>query len=242
MAFIHDYQGSSFVGLLRSEFPELVPRLDAAGGDVPLVHGTTICGLKFRDGVLLGGDRRATLNGHVVMNEDVTKVYKVDDLSAMGIAGTFGPSVKMVRLFQVELEHYEKIEGVPLTLDGKANKLSLMSEQNFPAAVQGLMVMPLYAGWDPIDGQAKIYEYDITGGIFSMSKNEPYACSGSGGDRARTTFEHFWKEGMPRDEALVLMEKALLFAAKRDTATGSQGHIIMSVGAAGVEPLRGDEA
>jgi len=236
------FWGSSFLQLLQTRHPDLLPRLEAQGEALKLVHATTICALTYRDGVLLGGDRRATIDGHIVMHEEVTKVFKVDDYSAVAIAGTFGPSIKMVRLFQTELEHYEKIEGLPLTLDGKANKLSLMMETNFPAAVQGLVVMPLYVGYDLEEKAGRVYEYDITGGIFSRSKKEPYAVSGSGGDRARTTFEHFFRPGQSRDEAVELMERALLFAAKRDTATGGQGHIVMAASASGVELVRGGEA
>jgi proteasome beta subunit len=241
MTFDHEYWGSSFIGLLKTRHPDLLPRMETPAHGVSLVHGTTICALTFSGGVLLGGDRRATIDGHIVMHEEVTKVFKVDEFSAVAIAGTFGPSIKMVRLFQTELEHYEKIEGLPLSLDGKANKLSLMMETNFPAAMQGLIVMPLFAGFDTVDKVGKIYEYDVTGGIFSRAKQEPYATSGSGGERARTTFEHFWVADLDRDRAIALMEKALLFAAKRDTATGVVGHIIMAVTADGVESVRGGE-
>ena len=243
MGFLHDYSGSSFVDLLRSEHQDLLPKLElgADATSLKLVRATTICALQYPGGVILGGDRRATIDGHIIMHEEVTKVFKVDDHSAIAIAGTFGPSIKMVRLFQVELEHYEKMEGVPLTLDGKANKLSLMLEQNFPAAVQGLIVMPLYVGWDPQAKEGRIYEYDITGGIFSRSSVEPFAVSGSGGDRARTTFEHFYKPDLSREDAVALLEKALTFAAKRDTATGGKGHVIMAVSSEGVEEIKGDD-
>jgi proteasome beta subunit len=241
MAFLHDYQGSSFVTLLQTSHPELLPRLDgAAAATTGLVRATTICALCYRDGVLIGGDRRATLDGHVIMHEEVTKVFQVDEYSAIAIAGTFGPSIKMVRLFQVELEHYEKIEGLPLSLDGKANKLSLMLEANFPLAVQGLVVMPLYVGYDRDERRGKIFEFDITGGIFTQTVREPYSATGSGGDRARSTFEHFYRDDLDRDQAVALMEKALAFAAKRDTATGGRNFIVLAVEAEGVVVLRGE--
>jgi len=234
---MNDHRGSSFLGLLRAEFPDLAPSWGAQPADLSLVHGTTICAIEYEGGALLAADRRATM-GNVVMNDEVTKVFRVDDYSAIAIAGTFGPSVKMAKLFQVELEHYEKIEGVPLTLEGKATKLSLMIEQNFPAAIQGLMVMPLYVGYDPDMKHADLFEYDITGGVFSKTEEEPFSCSGSGGDRARSTFEHFWRRGLSRDEAVDLVLRALRFAAKRDTATGKKGHIVMSISADGVEVVR----
>ena len=123
MPLLNDYWGSSFTKLLRSHYQELLPRFETAPAS-GLVHGTTICAMRYAGGVVIGGDRRATADGHIIMSEDVTKVYKVDDHSAIAIAGAFGPSVKMARLFQVELEHYEKIEGSILSLDGKANRLS----------------------------------------------------------------------------------------------------------------------
>ena len=162
MGLLKEYTDSSFFGLLKSEYPELVPQfqIDPRMKE-NLVCSTTIAALKFKEGVVIGGDRRATINGHIVVNEHVVKVFKTDDYTAIAIAGTFGPSVKMAKLFQVELEHYEKVEGVPLTLEGKANRLSQLIEQNFPAAMQGLPVMPLFAGYDLDFKHGKIFEYDI---------------------------------------------------------------------------------
>src|SRR4030042_6784039 len=171
MGFLKNYTESSFFGLLKTEYPELIPQI-MPHPEIKqnLVSSTTIAAGKYKDGVVIGGDRRATVNGHIVINEHVVKVFKTDDHSAIAIAGTFGPSVKMAKLFQVELEHYEKIEGIPLTLEGKANRLSQLIEQNFPAAIQGLPVMPLYAGYDLDAGHGKIFEYDITGGTFIKPK------------------------------------------------------------------------
>jgi len=157
----------------------------------------------------------------------------------MAIAGTFGPSVKMARLFQVELEHYEKIEGIPLTLEGKANRLSQFIEQNFPAAIQGLPVMPLYAGYDLDAKHGKIFEYDITGGTFIKPKEEPFSTSGSGGERAATTFEHFYRDDLTETDGKDLMVKALDFAAKKDAATGGFNYIIKSITRDGVKDLIG---
>lgn len=236
-----EYRGSSFVGLLRSEHPELVPRFEGRGGpSMELVHGTTICAMEFKGGVLLGGDRRATMGGSVIMNEEVVKVFKVDDFSAIAIAGAFGPSVKLAKLFQVELEHYEKIEGTTLTLEGKANKLGLMIEANLPAAMQGLVIMPLYVGYDLPGKEGHIFEYDVTGGIFRKTRNERFATSGSGGDRARATFEHFWRPDLDRDAAVELLCRGLSFASKRDGATGPGNYIVMSATENGVEIMRGD--
>src|SRR4030042_1287405 len=137
MGFLKNYTESSFFGLLKTEYPELIPQI-MPHPEIKqnLVSSTTIAAVKYKDGVVIGGDRRATVNGHIVINEHVVKVFKTDDHSAIAIAGTFGPSVKMAKLLQTELEHYEKIEGIPLTLEGKANKLSYMVELNFRALLQ----------------------------------------------------------------------------------------------------------
>jgi proteasome beta subunit len=241
MPFMHEgYNGSSFIGLLKAYYPDRLPRFEASSGQAHVVGSTTIVGLKYLDGVILAGDRRATLDGHFIMNEYVTKVFKVDDHSAMAIAGVFGPSVKMVRLFQTEIEHYEKTEGVPLTLEGKSNKLSTMIEQNFPAAIQGLPILPLFAGYDIKEKTGKIFEYDITGGTFVIHKPEPYSTSGSGGERAGSTFEHFYREGIREAEAMDLVRKALSFAAKKDAATGGK-HIVTAVISAGGVKLAEEE-
>jgi proteasome beta subunit len=241
MNILHKYNGSSFIQLLKCDYPELLPSFPKfiveakSFGTIP--EGTTIVALKFAEGVIIGGDRRATAGGHLIVNESVVKVFKTDDYSAIAIAGTFGPSVKMAKLLQTELEHYEKIEGIPLTLEGKATKLSYMVELNFPAAMQGLPVMPLFVGYDTFEKTGKIFEYDITGGTFTKPRQEPFSTSGSGGDRASSTFEHFYREGMTLKESVELMKKALTFASKKDTATGGSNFIIKSVTAKGVEDI-----
>lgn len=233
-----DHSDPSFLGLLRRHYAELVPRIESLPpGAVAAVSATTIVALTYKDGVLIAADRRATLGGHIVMSEDVVKVFKTDEQSAIAIAGTFGPAVKMAKLFKTELEHYEKIEGVPLSLEGRANKLSQMIEMNFPAAVQGLPVMPIYAGFDKERGEGLIFEYDITGGTFVKPLAEPYAASGSGGDRARATFEHFFKDDMTFEVARDLVIRALGFAAEKDTATGGKRFIVMNITAKGVEDV-----
>jgi len=233
-----DHSDPSFVGLLQHHHPELVPRVEVLPpGAIAAASATTIVALTFRDGVIIAADRRATLDGHIVMSEDVVKVFKTDEQSAIAIAGTFGPAVKMARLFKTELEHYEKIEGETLSLEGRANKLSQLIEMNFPAAIQGLPVMPIYAGYDHETGKGVIYEYDITGGTFVKPQTEPFAASGSGGDRARATFEHFYKPDMDIEAARELVVRALGFAAEKDAATGSKGFILFAITSAGVEEI-----
>jgi proteasome beta subunit len=237
-----DHSDPSFLGLLKRHHPELVPRIDSLPpGAVAAASATTIVALTYKDGVLIAADRRATLGGHLIMSEDVVKVFKTDEQSAIAIAGTFGPAVKMAKLFKTELEHYEKIERVPLSLEGRANKLSQMIEMNFPAAIQGLPVMPIYAGFDCEQGRGVIFEYDITGGTFIKPHSEPYAASGSGGDRARATFEHFYKGNMTQAEALKLVIRSLGFAAEKDTATGGKRFIVMNITAEGVKDISAGE-
>jgi proteasome beta subunit len=237
-----DHSDPSFLDLLRTKYPDLVPRIETLSPEAQkLVRSTTIVAMTFKAGVIIAADRRATIAGGLIVSEDVIKVFKTDEYSAIAIAGTFGPAVKMAKLFKTELEHYEKIEGVPLTLEGRANKLSQMIELNFPAAIQGLPVMPIFAGFDVEKGEGIIYEYDITGGTFVKPMMEPYAASGSGGERARATFEHFYKPGITKEEAVELVLKALAFAAEKDAATGGKRFKMLVITAKGVADMSPDE-
>ena len=149
----------------------------------PGVHATTILALRFADGVVMAGDRQAT-EGFEVSSRRIEKLYNADNHSVVAMAGVAGPCLDMARLFQVEMEHYEKIEGGPLALEGKANRLALMVKQNLPAAFQGLVVVPIFAGYDRDAGQGRIFKYDVTGGRYE--EREFYA-TGSGGKEARST-------------------------------------------------------
>src|SRR5499433_1528918 len=144
----HDYTTSSFVDLLRRDFPQLLPDVLQSGslkGIVEAPHGTTVLALRYRDGVILAGDRQATA-GYQVASRRIEKIFKADDLSGVGIAGAAGPAMEMAKLFQTELEHYEKVEGENLSLEGKANKIGQMIRMNLPMAMQGLVVVPIFAG------------------------------------------------------------------------------------------------
>jgi proteasome beta subunit len=238
MAKLLEHHDSSFVSLLSHHYPELIPNITALPPEVvQAARATTIVAITFAKGVIIAADRRATIAGHMVVSEDVVKVFQTDGQSAIAIAGTFGPAVKMAKLFKTELEHYEKLEGEPLTLEGRANKLSQMIEMNFPAAVQGMPVMPIFTGYDKAARRGVIFEYDITGGTFIKPHTEPFATSGSGGERAKATFEHFYREGMNKQEAVELVSKALAFAAEKDLATGGKRFIAMSITARGVEEI-----
>lgn len=192
--------------------------MSSAAGPVGdrVVHATTVLALRYSQGVVMAGDRRATA-GHSIAHRSVEKVHPADRWSGIAIAGSAGVSIEMVRLFQTELEHYEKVEGLALSLEGKANKLSQMVRGNFAMALQGLAVVPLFAGWDTRRQIGRIFTYDVTGGPYEEAD---HASTGSGGQDARTTVKLGWREGMARDEAIELAISGLYEAADEDAATG----------------------
>src|SRR5690606_3450478 len=205
------YALSSFSEHLRQHAPDLLPanRFDTLGqptaagnsgggaaGDIA-PHGTTVVAVSYRGGVLIAGDRRST-QGNLLAGRDVEKVHITDTFSATGIAGTVGMAIELVRLFAVELEHYEKIEGVPLTFDGKANKLSKMVRDNFPAAMQGLAVVPVLVGYDERvasdpDRAGRIVSYDVVGG--RSEERFGYTAVGSGSMFAKTSLKKLYAKG-----------------------------------------------
>jgi proteasome beta subunit len=212
-----DYSTSSFMEVLQRGSPHLVPRLDepgAAGSPIP--HGTTVLALRYREGVIMAGDRQATA-GYQVASRRMEKIFKSDDLSGMGIAGAAGPAMEMAKLFQTELEHYEKVEGDNLSLDGKANKLGQMVRMNLGAALQGLAVVPIFAGFDDKANVGRLFKYDITGGRYEESD---YDAQGSGSKDARDSLKKLWRRDMSREEALRVALEALIDAADEDVGTG----------------------
>jgi proteasome beta subunit len=213
------YGGSSFFELLEVDHPQLRPALSAGAAGAPAAavpHGTTVLALRFADGVLVAGDRLAT-EGHRVASRDIQKVFPTDAHSLIAIAGAAGPCMEMARMLRVELEHYEKIEGEPLELEGKANKLSQMVRANLPAAMQGLVVVPLFAGYDPRRLIGRLWKYDVTGGRYEESE---FDASGSGGLYARESLKKAWRADLSREEALRVGLQALADAADEDRATG----------------------
>jgi proteasome beta subunit len=206
----------SFVDALRAYAPELL-EVRAASGTMPEVpHGTTVAAVKFADGVAMGGDRRAT-EGMAIAQRDIEKVFPADDYSAVAIAGAAGPAIEMVRLFQTELEHYEKIEGFPLSLEGKANKLGQMVRGNLPLAMQGLVVLPLFCGYDTRRQAGRIFRYDVTGGRW---EDADFHATGSGGRDARGSLKKRWRPDLDADGAVEVLMEALYDAADEDAATG----------------------
>lgn len=216
-----DYSNSSFAELLRQTSPQLLPgaqeRASEEGSAPAVPHGTTVLALRYRDGVVMAGDRQAS-EGYQVAHRRIEKIFKADDLSGVGIAGAAGPAMEMARLFQTELEHYEKVEGENLTLDGKANKLGQMIRLNLPLAMQGLVVVPIFAGFDERAGTGRLFKYDVTGGRYEETD---YFAQGSGGKDARDSLKKRFKRDMAREEAVRVALEALIDAADEDLGTGA---------------------
>jgi len=239
---------SSFSEFLTSTAPDLLP---GAGGvtvsssmtrDVP--HGTTIVAAAFSGGVVMAGDRRATA-GNMIAQRDIEKVYRSDEFSCIGISGAAGIGIDLVRLFQVELEHYEKLEGRALSLEGKANRLAGMVRANLGAAMQGFVVVPLFAGYDPDEGVGRIFSYDPTGGRYEEQR---FHSIGSGSVFARGSLKKLYSDGMDAPGAMLACMQALYDAADDDAATGGPDParriwpIVVTVTADGYQRLSDDES
>ena len=213
--------GTDFVNLLRQNgldpFPPALP------GTIDAGHATTVLALRFSGGVVVAGDRRAT-SGHLISHRDMQKVFAADEYSAVAIAGAAGPAIQMVRVFQLQLEYYEKIEGKPLTLEGKANQLAEMLRGHLPQAMQGLAVVPIFAGFDPAHEAGRLFQFDVTGGRY---EEQDFATSGSGSLHAGTVVKLGYSRDLSESDALFLAVKALWHAADEDSATG------------GPDPIRG---
>jgi proteasome beta subunit len=210
---------SSFADFLASQSPELLPsgRSLPQGHATDLApHGTTIVAATFPGGVVMAGDRRATM-GNIIAQRDIEKVFPADEYSCVGIAGSAGLAVELVRLFQTELEHYEKIEGMTLSMDGKANRLAALIRGNLGMAMQGLAVVPLFAGFDLEAAQGRIFSYDVTGGRYEETA---FHSVGSGSLFARGALKKLYREDLSREECVTALVQALYDAADDDSATG----------------------
>jgi proteasome beta subunit len=209
---------SSFTEFIGAHAPELLPsrRPLPAGTTFEAPHGTTIVSLTYAGGIVMAGDRRATM-GNLIANRDLDKVFAADQYSAVGIAGTAGLAIEIVKLFQVELEHYEKIEGTLLSLEGKANRLATMIRANLPMAMQGLAVVPMFAGFDLPTMVGRIFSYDVTGGCY---EEHDHHSVGSGSLFARGAMKKLWHPGMDAAAAIRVTVEALYDAADDDSATG----------------------
>lgn len=211
-----DDPGPSFADLLRRTRPQPdVPQLNPSDR-FEITHGTTVVAIRYADGVVMAGDRRATA-GNWIAHRALEKVFPADRHSGVAIAGAAGPAMEMVKLFQLQLEHYEKVEGGALSLEGKANTLGQMVRNNLPAAMQGLGVVPLFAGYDTRREAGRLFEYDITGGRYEETR---FAASGSGSMHAGTVVKIGYRDALPRDVTVDLAITALFEAADEDSATG----------------------
>ncbi|WP_369213575.1 proteasome subunit beta [Streptomyces flavofungini] len=211
---------SSFMDFLTEHQPEILPgnrQLPPLQGAIEAPHGTTIVAVTFPGGVVLAGDRRATM-GNMIAQRDIEKVFPADEYSAVGVAGTAGLAVEMVKLFQLELEHFEKVEGATLSLEGKANRLSTMIRGNLGMAMQGLAVVPIFAGYDVDRDKGRIFTYDVTGG--RSEEHVGYAATGSGSVFARGAMKKLYHDALTEDQATTLVVQALYDAADDDSATG----------------------
>jgi proteasome beta subunit len=212
-----DDPGPSFVGLLgRTGASVRWDNLPVGATPVDITHGTTVVAIRYADGVVMAGDRRAT-SGNLISHRTMEKVFPADRHSGVAIAGAAGPAMEMVRLFQLQLEHYEKVEGVELSLEGKANQLGQMVRSHLPAAMQGFVVVPLFAGFDTRRGQGRLFQYDVTGGRYEESD---FAATGSGSLHAATVIKIGYRDGVDRSAAVDLAIQALFQAADEDSATG----------------------
>ena len=223
---------SSFADFLANAAPELLPGTTGASvtagpadGSAPaasgsfaggLTHGTTIVAAACDGGVVMAGDRRATA-GNMIAQRHFNKVFRSDDFSGIGIAGVAGTGIELARLFQVELEHYEKLEGHALSLDGKANRLASMIRGNIGAAMQGLVVVPLFCGYDEDTGIGRIFSYDVAGGRYEEYR---FHAIGSGSVFARGSLKKLYRDGMSAEDAALVLMQALYDAADDDSATG----------------------
>jgi len=238
-----DDPGPDFAGLVRRA--GLLPPVptESLVNTFDITHATTCVAVRYVDGVIMAGDRRAT-SGNLISHRAIEKVFPADRHSGVAIAGAAGPAMDMVKLFQLQLEHYEKVEGSALSLEGKANQLSQMVRNHLPAAMQGLAVVPLFAGFDVRRDAGRLFQYDVTGGRYEESN---FAATGSGSIHAGTVVKMGFREGQTREATIDLVINALFQAADEDSATGGPDLIrrifpvIATITADGFERVGDDE-
>ncbi len=210
------FPDSSFLALLEHNGIQPKWDVDDAGALPDVPDGTTVLALRYADGVVMAGDRRATA-GNVIAHRRIRKVYAADRYAAVGISGTAGMAIELIKLFQTELEHYEKIEGSRLSLEGKANYLARLVRGHLPLAFQGLVIVPLLCGYDERDQEGRLYTFDVVGGRY---EEQEYATAGSGGPEARSFLKAAYQENLGEEDALNAAVEALVAAAEEDAATG----------------------
>lgn len=215
---VHNDPGPNFSSLVQSY--GLAPDYSNATGTSAVmpdvVHGTTVVACRFDGGVVIAGDRRAT-SGNLISHRNMKKVFAADKYSGVAIAGAAGPAVEMIKMFQLQLEHYEKIEGSHLSLEGKANQLSMMVRGNLQAAMMGMVVVPIFAGYDRRRDKGRVWAFDVTGGRYEEAN---YVAAGSGSLHARTVVKLGYRSDQTREQAMDLLIASLFTAADEDSATG----------------------
>lgn len=235
--------GPDFVALARAHGLLAPVPSSPVDARLPITHATTVVAIRSAEGVVMAGDRRAT-SGNIISHRAIEKVFPADRHSGVAIAGAAGPAMEMVKLFQLQLEHYEKVQGVQLSLEGKANQLGQMVRDNLPAAMQGLAVVPIFAGYDVRRRAGRLFQYDVTGGRYEESN---FATSGSGGMLAGSVIKLGFAEGLSRDDAVDLAITALFEAADDDSATGGPDlvrgiyPVVATITADGFQRLGDDE-
>ncbi|HEY9294337.1 MAG TPA: proteasome subunit beta [Microlunatus sp.] len=242
---------SSFTEFVRLIAPEALPGARLSGGQLGQLpggaghltaHATTIVALCYDGGVVMAGDRRATA-GSMIAQNDIEKVFAADEYSLVGMAGAAGIGIELIGLFQLELEHYEKIEGAPLSLVGKANRLASMLRQNLALAMQGLAVVPLFAGWDEAEERGRIFSYDPVGGRY---EERAYHSIGSGSVFAKSSLKKLYRSTFGAEEAVTAAVQSLYDAAEDDSATGGPDQarqiypVVWTADADGVERIAED--
>ncbi len=212
---VHDDPGPNFSSLVQTYglAPDFSTATTAMTG---VVHGTTVVACRFDGGVVIAGDRRAT-SGNLISHRNMKKVFAADKYSGVAIAGAAGPAVEMIKMFQLQLEHYEKIEGTHLSLEGKANQLSMMVRGNLQAAMMGMVVVPIFAGYDRRRNKGRVWAFDVTGGRYEEAN---YVAAGSGSLHARTVVKLGYRSDQTREQAMDLVIASLFTAADEDSATG----------------------
>jgi proteasome beta subunit len=236
--------GASFNELITRSGLRLPAPMSSNDSGITHTHATTIVAVRYADGVVMAGDRRATA-GNVIAHRTMDKVFPADKYSGVSISGVAGLASEMVKMFQLELEHFEKVEGAALSLDGKANRLGNMIRQNLPSAMSsGMVVIPIFAGYDLRRREGRIYNYDITGGRYEEME---FHATGSGGIYARGVIKSQWRVGMTRAEAVDLCLSSLFEAADEDSATGGPDAIrgiypsVATITSDGYDRLEDDE-
>lgn len=211
--------GTSFIDYLRIVQPDLLPDFSKVNSSIEglnIPHATTVVAMRFKDGVIMAGDRRATA-GLSIAHRKMDKVLPADTHSGIAIAGTAGIAMELVKLFQVQLEHYEKMAGEELSFEGKANQLSFMVRNNLPMAMQGLLVVPLFAGYDLKLKQGRVFSYDATGGRY---EEYDFTATGSGSVHARNWIKASYNDSLTKDNAIDIAIRSLFAAADEDAGTG----------------------